>query len=434
MSRIPEDIVSSIKEYGNDNIVQIIGEYVDLTKNGTTFIGCCPFHTEKTGSFTVNPARQICHCFGCGEGGSVVSFIMKHQKISYRASLEYLARKGGISIPTGESKEEKERKAMLQALSKAASFYADQLAINNNGPKAYVESRLPETLVKQFSIGFAPSSGHALVEFLTKEKITLEIAELAGLVRSEEKGEGKKVYKDYFWNRIMFPIRNSMGQTIGFAGRIMTKDGKMKYVNTPETPLYKKSATLYGLDLTLETIKKTGEAIVVEGYLDFIQMYGAGIRNVVATCGTAFTKDHAAYLKRYCRKLNLMFDGDAAGIRALQKGIVLSVREEMSATTYIFPEGQDPDDYFKAGGKLEDIRTQSGFDFLKETGVEMSPTMKQLHQRERLERGVIYMAQRLPAVAQLLKKRGNLDELFGPDALLQIEACINPIIGDSTHG
>lgn len=434
MSRIPDDIKQQILDYANGNIVQIIGGFITLhKKSGSNFGACCPFHGEKTPSFNVNSEKGW-RCFGqCQEGGDTTKFIMKHENLSFPAALEYLARHGGISIPTGESKEEKERKAMLNAMAKATTYFAGQLSANANGPKAYVESRLSAELIKQFSIGYAPSNGHALVDFLAKEKIPMEIAELAGLVRSELKGD-RKVYKDYFWNRIMFPIRNSMGQTIGFAGRTMDKDGKMKYVNTPETPLYKKSATLYGLDLTLETIKQTGEAIVVEGYLDFIQMYGAGIRNVVATCGTAFTKDHAAFLKRYCRKLNLMFDGDAAGVKALQKGIVLSVREEMSATTCILPEGQDPDDYFKAGGKLEDIKTQSGFDFLKETKVEMSPTMKQLHQRERLEKGVVYMAQHIPEVVKLLKKRGNLTELFGPDALLQIEACINPTIGGSTHG
>lgn len=428
MARIPDHIKDQITEYANDNLLQIIGEHLTLHKKSADNYGaCCPFHGEKTASFNVSLGRKTWRCFGqCQDGGDAIKFVRMYLNLSFPAALEYLARRGGIEIPQGESKEEKERKAMLQAMSKAATFYAEQLTANTNGPKAYVESRLSEELVKKFNIGFAPTSGHALVDFMTKEKISMDIAELAGLVRSEEKGD-RKVYKDYFWNRIMFPIRNSMGQTIGFAGRTMTKDGKMKYVNTPETPLYKKSSTLFGLDLTLEAIKKSGEAIVVEGYLDFIQMYGAGITNVVATCGTAFTKDHAAYLKRYCRKLNLMFDGDAAGVKALQKGIVLSVREEMVAVTYQLPEGQDPDDYFKAGGKLEDIKTQSGFDFLKDTGVEMSATMKQLHQRERLERGVIYMAQHIPAVAQVLSKRGNLDELFSQDALVQIEESIKKL-------
>jgi DNA primase len=422
MKMIPDRIKKEILSYGADNIVSIIGEYVPLRKSARSYTACCPFHEEKTPSFTVDPGRQTWRCFGaCSEGGDIAKFLMKIDGISFPAALEILARKGGISIPNDGYKEESERRNMLNVLRRAQQFYHNCLLQNQNGARAYAGSRMTDAMVRQFGIGFAPASGKTLVEYLDKERLPLDVAEKAGLIKKEEAGG----YRDTFRGRVMFPIRDKTGYIIAFAGRtISASNSRYKYINSPETPLFKKSATLFGLDGAIEAMKLKGEVYVVEGYIDIMQMWAAGINNVVATCGTAFTREHAAILKHYVRRLNLMFDGDDAGRKAHQKAILLAVKEEMKATAFIFPEGQDPDSFYKNGGKTENVVTMSGFDFLKQSGVEMNATMQNLHRLERLENGVAYMARSIPDVARLLAKRGNLGELFSPEFLPGIEEII----------
>lgn len=422
MRMIPDNIKREILAYGADNIVSIIGGYVPLRKSGRAYSACCPFHTEKTPSFTVDPDRRTWHCFGaCSEGGDVAKFLMKIDGISFPASMELLARKGGIDIPQGDTREEKERRGMLQVLEKAQQFYHNSLLQNQNGARAYVSSRMTGDMVRHFGIGFAPVGTRTLVEFLAGEKISLEIAEKAGLIRKSPSG----TYRDLFRGRVTFPIRDKGGTIIAFAGRtISSTNSRFKYINGPETPLFRKSATLFGLDGAIEAMKETGEVFVVEGYIDLMQMRAAGILNVVATCGTVFTKEHAAILRRYVRRLNLMFDGDDAGRKALQKAILMAVKEEMKARVFIFPKGQDPDSFYRNGGRTEELIAMSGFDFLKRSGVEMNSMMLNLHRLERLENGVAYMARKIPNVARLLARRGNLGELFSPEILPVIEETI----------
>jgi len=422
MKMIPDHIKREILAYGADNIVSIIGEYVPLRKTARAYVACCPFHAEKTPSFIVDPGRKTWRCFGaCSEGGDVAKFLMKIDGISFPASLEVLARKGGINIPNGGSKEESERRNLLNVLRRAQQFYHNSLLQNQNGARAYVGSRMTDAMVRQFGIGFAPVGGKGLVEYLDKERLPLDVAEKAGLIRKDAAGG----YRDTFRGRVMFPIRDKAGYIIAFAGRTMsTTTARCKYINSPETPLFRKSATLFGLDGAIEAMQLQGEVYVVEGYIDLMQMWSAGINNVVATCGTAFTREHAAILKRYVRRLNLMFDGDDAGRKAHQKAILLAVKEELKATAFIFPEGQDPDSFFRNGGKTENLVTMSGFVFLMQSGVEMNATMQNLHRLERLENGVAYMARSIPDVARLLAKRGNLGELFSPEFLPDIEKII----------
>lgn len=422
MKMIPDHIKREILSYGADNIVSIIGGYVPLRKTARAYVACCPFHEEKTPSFTVDPGRKTWRCFGaCSEGGDVAKFLMKIDGITFPASLEVLARKGGINIPNGGSREESERRSLLNVLQRAQQFYHNSLLQNQNGAKAYVGSRMTDPMVRQFGIGFAPVSGKTLVEYLDKERLPLDVAEKAGLIRKDAAGG----YRDTFRGRMMFPIRDKAGYIIAFAGRTLSATAaRCKYINSPETPLFRKSATLYGLDGAIEAMKLQGQVYVVEGYIDLMQMWAAGINNVVATCGTAFTREHAAILKRYVRRLNLMFDGDDAGRKAHQKAILLAVKEEMKATAFIFPESQDPDSFYRNGGKTENLVTMSGFDFLKQSGVEMNATLQSLHRLERLENGVAYMARSIPGVARLLAKRGNLGELFSPEFLPDIEGII----------
>ena len=423
MKLIPEQLKKEILAYGADHIVSIIGEYVPLRPSGRSFTACCPFHKEKTPSFTVDPARKTWRCFGaCSAGGDVASFLMKRDGISFPAALELLAGKGGITIPQGISREESDRWSMRVILGKAQQFYQNSLRHNLNGAQAYVGSRMTETMVRQFGIGFAPVGGSALVEYLNQERLSLAVAERAGLIRKDTAG----AYRDYFRGRVMFPIRDTAGYLIAFAGRtISATTTRCKYLNSPETPLFRKSATLYGLDGAIEAMKEQGQVYVVEGYFDLMQMWAAGITNVVATCGTSFTRDHATLLKRYVRRLNLMFDGDDAGRKALQKAIPLAIKEELKATVFILPEGQDPDSFYRCGSSTDHLGSMSGFDFLIQSGIAMSTTMQNLHRLERLEHGVVYLARTIPDVARLLAKRGNLGELFSPEVLPSIEEFIN---------
>ncbi|ABL01319.1 DNA primase [Pelobacter propionicus] len=420
--RIPDDIKKEILDRAGQNIVQLIGEVIPLTKAGTTYKACCPFHNEKTPSFTVNPSRGTWHCFGqCNDGGDVAKFFMLRDGIKFPDALALLARRVGITIPQGETKEEKERKAMLHALAKAQYFFQQGLSENRNGGRAYADSRLTPYEVERHGIGYAPKGGRALVDYLDKSGVPFWAAEKAGLIRREENGP----YKDCFWGRVMFPIRDDRGRVIAFAGRRTDKIKTLKYVNSPESPLYKKEATLYGIDTAIQAIQETGEVYVVEGYFDAIAMISAGILNTVATCGTAFTKEHAAVLRRYCTRVNFMFDGDAAGKKALQKATLLALKEEFTVTAYLLTEDQDPDSFFKSGESFNEIRSMTGLDYLKESGAEMSPIHKKLHRLERLERGLFYMAEKIPEVRGMIAKSGNLEELFSPDLLPAIHDVIN---------
>lgn len=419
--KISDQLKDEILSVAGQNIVSIIGEEVALVKAGSVYKACCPLHGEKTPSFTVDPNRKSWRCFGCNKGGDTARFFMELNGWNFPKALEHLAEKCGIQLES-ETKEQKERKAMLLVLSKAEAFFAEALRNNTNGAKEYADSRLTVEQVNANGIGYAPSSGRALVDFLDKEKLPLWAAEKAGLLRKEE----GKPYQDLFWNRVMFPIRNAAGYIIGFAGRAVSPDAKPKYINCPETPLYKKSSALFGIELAKETIRETGEVFVVEGYLDHIQMFSAGVKNVVATCGTALTKEHVKALQQNgATRLNLLFDGDKAGIAAIQKGVLLALEAEMACKAFTLPEGQDPDDYFKAGGKVEGIKSMTGLEFLYTTGAEMNKTLKDLYRLERLENGVLFMTKLVPDVAKILARRGRLEELFAPEVIPQIQQAID---------
>jgi DNA primase len=424
--RIPDNIKNDILEYGAVNIVSIIEEYVPLRKQARAFVACCPFHEEKTPSFSVDPVRRTWHCFGaCSEGGDVAKFVMKIDAVTFPEALEMLARRGRIEIPGYSGAEDKKKRDMIHAMEKAAWFYRDCLSKNMNGARAYIGSRMSDEMIRQFGIGFAPTGGKTLLEYLGNEKVTTEVMEKVGLARRDEKGR----LHDMFWGRVMFPIHDKNGRVIAFAGRqIGSTSTRFKYINSPETPLFRKSATLYGLANAIEPMIEKGEVFVVEGYIDLMQMRERKILNVVATCGTVFTKEHAAVLKRHVQRLNFMFDADTAGRKAMQKSILLAVKEDMKATAYIFPEGHDPDSFYKPGGTTEELESMSGFEFLKKSGVEMTALMQKLHRLERLENGFAYMAKAIPDVARLLAKRGNLGELFSPELLPDIEESLKRIL------
>jgi DNA primase len=309
---------------------------------------------------------------------------------------------------------------MYRLLANVQQFFEASLAENQNGGRAYVESRMTQDMVIKNGVGYAPSGGKVLVRHLEQKKFSLLLAEKAGVIRKDDKNQ----YVDVFWGRVMFPVEDITGKIVGFGGRRLT-DGPAKYLNSPDTPLFKKSALLYGLYSALEYIETFQEVFVVEGYLDLIQMRASGVLNSVATMGTAFTTEHAKILKKATNRVNLMFDGDPAGQKALQRSVMVAHQAEMKSQVFILPAGTDPDDFFKVpGNRVEDLETMSGLSYLHKTGAEMTDTMKSLLRLERLERGMVYLVQQIPAVAKVLGRRGNLTELFDPASLPLIDEAI----------
>ena len=416
--RISAEVKEAIQEYAKANIADIIGDYLPLTKSGHNLSGCCPFHGEKTPSFVVSPSRGSWRCFGsCGEGGDAAKFIMKLEGMGFNDVLQKIAIRGGITIPGGgESPQEKERKAMLSVLAKADEFFRAALAADHSEGRAYTDKRMTPEMVTAFGIGYAPKNGgKALTLHLESLKVPEDLSVRAGLIRKDDKG----AYRDVFWGgRIMFPIKDKAGYTIGFAGRTITAEQKYKYINSPETSCYKKYGALFGMD---KTDFSSGEVFVVEGYIDHMQMWNSGVRNVVAACGTAFTADHAAVLKKLgVTRLNFMFDGDAAGISATQKAVKLAYMEELTAQVYALPDGDDPDSFFKAGSQLNTIAVVSGLEFLEKSGADLTRVMQDLLRFERMEKVLLKLAKR-PAVATSLKKWGHLDKYISQERLPEFE-------------
>jgi len=344
MGRIPEDIIQRIKN--ESDIVSVISEFVALKKSGKDFKGLCPFHQEKTPSFFVIPSRQFYHCFGCGKGGNVINFIMDHERMEYPHALRFLAQKAGIEIPetySGDSDIEQ----VYAVLAFAERFYNNRLLNSKDGGPAldYLKSRgMDEDIIKKFGLGFAPDSWDGLLKTASREKIQSAILEKAGLVKRKE-----GLY-DRFRKRIMVPIRNISGKTVAFGGRIMPGDEGAKYINSPETDIYKKSRILYGFDISKNSARDKNEAIVVEGYFDLISLFRAGITNVVAASGTGFTPQQASLLSRFCERIVLMYDPDSAGIKAAFRACGVLYNAGLEPRLIRLPKGFDPDSYIRKHG------------------------------------------------------------------------------------
>jgi len=351
--RIPGSIVEEIRDRAD--IVDVISEYLTLKKAGRNYIGLCPFHKEKTPSFTVNREKQIFYCFGCGEGGNVFSFLIKVNNQSFPEAVRYLARKTGIVIPEGTvTREEKERagiKEQIIRVNQVAARYFSQTLLSNAGREAreYLKKReIGESVVREFHLGYALDGWRHLRDFLEKEKVSLKLAEQAGLIVS--KADGKVSFYDRFRGRLIFPIEDIGGHVIAFGGRTIGS-GEPKYLNSPESSAYVKGRCLYGLNKTKEDIRKAGFVIIVEGYFDFLALWSAGVTNVVATLGTALTKDHVDLIRRYTGQAVAIFDPDEAGRKALARSIGLFLTGNVNAKAVVLPEGHDPDQYIRKFGK-----------------------------------------------------------------------------------
>ena len=327
------------------NIVDIIGEHVTLKKAGRNFKGLCPFHNEKTPSFMVSPDRQVFHCFGCGKGGSIIDFIMEYEHIEFPEALEELAERAGVTLTTHktDSPERKLKEQIYEVNALASEFYQYILTKHALGEKAllYLRNRgITDKSIKTFSLGYSPNSWEALYLFLKKKKYPDALIEQAGLGL-----HGNRGLYDRFRGRVMFTLRDQRGNVVGFSGRVLDPTVKeAKYINTAETPVYSKSNVLYALDVTHEAITKMNEAVVMEGEIDVISSFQAGISNVVAIKGSALTEGHVHLLRRYTERIIFSLDSDLAGDAAARRGIDIAEKAGLDMKVAVMPVGKDPDE------------------------------------------------------------------------------------------
>ena len=350
---IPEATVEEIRR--RTDIVSLIGEYVTLKKAGRNFLGLCPFHREKTPSFTVSPDKQMFYCFGCSEGGNAVSFLMKLNSLTFPEALRHLAGKVGVVIPERTmSRQERERSTLAEQIRRAnelaAGFFVRSLqSPAGAGAREYLRKRgIGEAAITAFRLGFAPDGWHHLLDFLGKQGIPPTLAEQAGLLVSRS-GQSQGHY-DRFRGRLMIPIEDVDGHVIAFGGRVMGA-GEPKYMNSPESAVYTKGNNLYGLAKTRDAIREKGFAVLVEGYFDLIALWNAGILNVVATLGTALTRAQVDLIRRYTPNVAALFDPDEAGRKALARSLELFLAGNVHARAVILPDGYDPDDFVRTQGR-----------------------------------------------------------------------------------
>lgn len=349
--RIPEEKISEIRAAAN--ILDVVSERVLLKKAGKNWTGLCPFHSEKTPSFTVSPDKQIYYCFGCGAGGNVISFLMKVEGLSFPESLRALASKYGVDIPEKELAPEQkrrlsERERLFEINSMASSFFKANLLSDSTGRQArtYLEKRaIDASKVDAFAIGYAPDSWDSLLGFLKARNVDPVLVEKAGLA---VKGKNGNLY-DRFRHRIIFPITDISGRITGFGGRVLD-DSKPKYLNSPETRLYHKGKSIYGLNLAKDRCRSEETVFISEGYLDLIAFHQFGIVNSVATLGTALTSDQVRILKGYATKMVLVYDSDEAGRAAAARSADVFLKEGVEAYVLLLPGGHDPDSFLREFG------------------------------------------------------------------------------------
>ncbi|MGA9174330.1 MAG: DNA primase [Thermoactinomyces sp.] len=351
--RIPDEVIDQVRQ--QLDIVDLVQQYVQLKKSGRNYFGLCPFHSEKSPSFSVSPDKQIFYCFGCGAGGDSIKFIMEIEQLTFVEAIMHLADQAGIDIPETTiapyDPEEDERQQMRKALELTAKLYHHILVATEYGEEArrYLRKRnvTPEA-IEEFQLGYAPASYQFLLPFLKKRGFCEELLEKAGLITSREKGSEKR-YFDLFRDRIMFPIHDSQGKVIAFGGRLLG-DGRPKYLNSPESPLFHKRNHLFNLHRARSHMRKEGSVLLFEGYMDVITAWQAGIYNTVATLGTSLTDSHARLIKRNTDTVYICYDADNAGQNAAVRGLEVLKERELTVKVAQMPVGLDPDDYIRRFG------------------------------------------------------------------------------------
>jgi DNA primase len=330
------------------DIVELIGQFVQLKRSGQSYMGLCPFHSEKAPSFTVSPSRQMFHCFGCKKGGDLFAFWMEYHRVSFPQALKDLAEKYHVSLPERDPGTAGIKESILKANEAAADFFHHLLVKTGKGKagREYLQRRgIPAEIIDEFRLGFATDEWDALAKALRERRINPEIALQAGLL-IPRKTEG---HYDRFRNRVMFPIFDMRSQIVGFGGRVLD-ESLPKYLNTPETPVFQKGELLYGLHVAFSRIRESGRVVIVEGYTDVLSLIKHGFRGAVATLGTALTRDHIRKLKGYAREAVVLFDSDAAGTAAAMKSLSFFLDEGMPAKVMSLPDGEDPDTFVNKSG------------------------------------------------------------------------------------
>jgi len=356
--RYGQDFIEQVRDA--NNIVDIIGQYTELKgKGGHQFMGLCPFpdHNEKSPSFSVSDSKQLYHCFGCKKSGNLFTFLETHQGMSFTDSVEFLARRAGIPLPevSEEAKTNAQTKTTLYRINKfAAAFYHRQLKdLKPDHPvRRYVLARgIDEATIDEMKLGYAANEWSMLADFFASKKVPLKEAQQLGLIKPKKQNG----YFDIFRHRLMFPILSAQEEVVGFGGRVLDKDLFFFFLNSPESPVFHKGKTFYGLNFAAKHIRQKDRVVIVEGYMDWIALYKAGIQNVVATLGTALTEDHARLIQKYTSQVVLMFDGDFAGQQAAERSWDPMVMQGLCPLTVFLPGDMDPDDYIKQNGP-EDLQ------------------------------------------------------------------------------
>lgn len=351
--RIPESKIEEIRITAN--AVDIISEYVQLRKRGKNYVGLCPFHNEKTPSFTVSDEKQIFHCFGCHTGGNVFKFLMEYKKISFVEAVQEIAEQLGIPLEYQESagyeEQQTEQETLYDINTEAAKYFLNNLLNDEEADAArkYLQARniKPQT-IRAFGLGYTLRGWENFINFAKGKKIDLDRAVKLGLIGKSDDGR----YYDKLSGRLIFPIFSPNGRVVAFAGRILDPEEKgAKYINSPESLIYSKSKILYGLSFAKDEIRRLNKAILVEGYMDLISLYQSGVKNVVAVSGTALTYDQVQLLSRYTKDVVLLFDSDTAGINASMRSIEVLLKQDMEVKIVSLPEGEDPDSYVNKFGK-----------------------------------------------------------------------------------
>ncbi len=349
---ISEDVIAAI--LGRTDIVELIGSYLPLKAAGRVHKALCPFHTEKTPSFIVNPDRQIFHCFGCGEGGDALAFLVKHERLTFPEAVRFLAERAGVTIPTrggGERGEREGRLALLEVQREALEHFRENLrGTAGAAARQYLEGRgITAGLMDRFQLGLALPGWDGLLRALKRRGRPEQLLQAAGLVLPRPNGSG---HYDRFRNRLMIPIWDASGKVVGFGGRALEAN-EVKYLNSPETATYRKGTHLYGLNLAARAIRERKQVIVVEGYFDAITLHAYGFENAVASLGTALTLEQARLLARYADTVVLLFDPDPPGIGAARRNLENLINVELDWRIVLLPEGRDPDAFLRAQGAAE---------------------------------------------------------------------------------
>lgn len=355
--RFSQDFIERVSE--SNNLVDLISQYTQLKQSGSGLMGRCPFpdHVEKTPSFSVSELKQVYHCFGCHKSGNIFSFLRDYQGMSFPEAVEYLAGRASIPMPAPEKEDEfrdqatEKKKLLLKANKLAAHYFSEQLKVapSDHPVKKYIASRgLTPEVIETFGIGYAIAEWDGLERHLYHQQIPASLSEEARLIKARTNKSG---YFDIFRDRLMFPIFSAMGEPIAFGGRYLEKkENEPKYLNSPETPVFIKGRVLYGLSQTARYIRSEDRALIVEGYMDLVSLYQVGIRNVVATMGTALTPDHGKMLKRMTKNVVALFDGDSAGIEAAERSLPILLAADLYPKGLTLPNSMDPDDYVKKYG------------------------------------------------------------------------------------